>query len=372
MKVIIIGSGIVGATTAYYLSKNNVHVTLIDKDEPGRATDAAAGIICPWLAQRRNQAWYTLARKGARFYPELIANLLADGEANTGYDRVGAIQLYKTDQRLIATEERIRKRKETAPEIGEITLLNKQQTAARLPILENNTYEAIHISGAARIDGKLLRKSLINAAVKHGAKLIKGQAELVKDNNQAIAVKVDNNLIQGNYIVAANGAWMRNLFTPVGINLLVHPQKAQIIHLEVAENTDSWPVIMPPNNQYILPFADKKVIIGATHETKAGFDCRVTAGGVLEILSKATEIVPSFSQATLKNIKVGFRPFTPNSLPVFGYIPTTKNILAANGLGASGLTTGPFIGKQLAHIILDQQLDVNLSDYDITQIIERN
>src|SRR5690625_452225 len=102
MKVIIIGSGIVGATTAYYLSKNNVQVTLIDREDPGRATDAAAGIICPWLAQRRNQAWYTLARNGARFYPELVESLATDGEVNTGYDQVGAVKLHTIDRRLIA------------------------------------------------------------------------------------------------------------------------------------------------------------------------------------------------------------------------------------------------------------------------------
>src|SRR5690625_876331 len=106
MKVIIIGSGIVGATTAYYLAKNNIHVTLIDRNEPGRATDAAAGIICPWLAQRRNQAWYTLAQKGARFYPELVESLATDGEEDIGYDQVGAIQLHTVEQRLLAAEER--------------------------------------------------------------------------------------------------------------------------------------------------------------------------------------------------------------------------------------------------------------------------
>src|SRR5690625_971818 len=372
MKVIIIGSGIVGATAAYYLSKNNVQVTLIDRNEPGRATDAAAGIICPWLAQRRNQAWYTLARKGARFYPKLIEDLTEDGEHQTGYYRVGAIQLHTVEKRLIAAEERVRKRKIEAPEIGEISLLDEQQTAELLPFLKSNLYQAIHISGAARIDGKSLRKALINAAVKRGTKLINTQDHLVKHNNQKIAVEADGETLTGDYIIATNGAWMKELFSPVGIDLLVHPQKAQIIHLETIIETESLPVIMPPNNQYILPFANQKVIIGATHETKAGFDERITAGGVLEILSKAIEIVPNFSEATLKDIKVGFRPFTPNSLPVLGKVPNYQNVLLANGLGASGLTTGPFIGKQLTNIILKQSIDINLSDYDVTQIIENN
>src|SRR5699024_9322032 len=79
-KIIIIGGGIAGASSAYYLSKEGVDVTLIDRSDTGQATDAAAGIICPWLAQRRNKAWYRLVRMAAKMYPDLIKELEAAGE----------------------------------------------------------------------------------------------------------------------------------------------------------------------------------------------------------------------------------------------------------------------------------------------------
>ena len=68
-KVIVIGGGISGASAAYQLTKlsADVKVTIIDRKDPGQATDAAAGIICPWLSQRRNKAWYQLAKKGPVF-----------------------------------------------------------------------------------------------------------------------------------------------------------------------------------------------------------------------------------------------------------------------------------------------------------------
>lgn len=62
---IVIGAGILGASAAYHLAKAGAKVTVIDRKDPGQATDAAAGIICPWLSQRRNKAWYALA-KGER------------------------------------------------------------------------------------------------------------------------------------------------------------------------------------------------------------------------------------------------------------------------------------------------------------------
>lgn len=46
---IVVGGGILGASTAYHLAKAGVRVTLVDRQDLGQATDAAAGIICPWL-----------------------------------------------------------------------------------------------------------------------------------------------------------------------------------------------------------------------------------------------------------------------------------------------------------------------------------
>ena len=57
---IVIGSGILGASTAYHLAKSGAKVILVDRKDAGQATDAAAGIVCPWLTQRRNKAWYQL------------------------------------------------------------------------------------------------------------------------------------------------------------------------------------------------------------------------------------------------------------------------------------------------------------------------
>jgi D-amino-acid dehydrogenase len=73
-KIIVIGAGILGASTAYHLAKSGAEVIIVDRHDRGQATYAAAGIVCPWLSQRRNKAWYQLAIGGARYYPDLIAS----------------------------------------------------------------------------------------------------------------------------------------------------------------------------------------------------------------------------------------------------------------------------------------------------------
>lgn len=369
-KIIVIGAGILGATTAYKLAKLGADVTIIDRNDEGQATGAAAGIICPWLAKRRNKAWYQLARNGARIYPELIDELTKDGEIETGYKRVGLLSLHTDESRLLDTEQRVLKRREDAPEIGNITLLDKQKTHELFPLVDEK-YQSIHVSGAARVDGAALQGALLRSAKKHGATMIHGDAKLVHTKDQITGVTIDGEIITADQVILATGAWMGELLTPLGIHANIYPQKAQIIHLELPEvETNEWPVIMPPNNQYILPADDHKIIIGATHESKAGFDNRVTVAGVHEILTKALEVAPHLDQATLVETKVGFRPFTSGSLPVIGRLPHFKGLLLANGLGASGLTMGPYIGTQLAKMALDIEPDIDLNDYDIASIIQ--
>lgn len=369
-KIIVIGAGIVGASTAYHLTKLGAEVIVIDRQESFQATNASAGIIAPWVTQRKNKAWYFLARSGAKFYPELIRELEKDGQLKTGYKKVGSINLFTKHEKVLNAKERLLKRRVEAPEIGDITVLQPDEVRSEFPLIEDD-YFAIHLSGAARVDGRALKTSLIQAAKNNGAKIIHGNAQLLFKNNHVIGVNVNKQTIETDAIIAATGAWMRELFEPLRIPLNIFPQKGQIIHLELPETeVTNWPVIKPPNDQYILSLDNNRIIIGATRESNSGFDSRITAGGVHKVLSSALQYVPRLSHATIVETRVGFRPFTPNSLPVIGSIPNIKGLYLANGLGASGLTTGPFIGLQLAKLALDEKLDIELSDYDVTQIIK--
>ncbi|MEC3035051.1 FAD-dependent oxidoreductase, partial [Bacillus thuringiensis] len=187
---IVVGSGILGASTAYHLAKAGANVTIVDRQQLGQATDAGAGIVCPWLSQRRNKAWYKIVKGGARYYSS-FQQLEEDGETDTGYNRVGAISLHTDEKKLDQMEERAYKRREDAPEIGEITRLSAEETKKLFPALSDE-YSSVHISGAARVNGRLLRNALISAAKKHGATFIKGDAILVREGNHITGVTVND------------------------------------------------------------------------------------------------------------------------------------------------------------------------------------
>ncbi|ENQ3105268.1 D-amino acid dehydrogenase small subunit [Bacillus sp. 491mf] len=368
---IVVGAGILGTSTAYHLAKEGARVTLVDRQDLGQATDAAAGIVCPWLSQRRNKAWYQMAKGGARYYASLIEQLEADGETDTGYKRVGAISLHTEEKKLDQMEERAYKRRDDAPEIGEITRLSPAETKELFPPLSVE-YSAVYISGAARVNGRALRQALVNAAKKHGAVYMKGNASLVHEDNRVIGIEVNGETLTADQVIITAGAWANELLQPLGVNFLVTFQKAQIVHLHVPDvNTDNWPVVMPPNDQYILAFEGGRVVVGATHENDTGFDYRVTAGGLHEVFDKALSVAPGLSNSTMMETRVGYRPFTPGFLPVIGELPNFEGILVANGLGASGLTAGPFLGSELAKLALGEPTELDLSYYDVAGAIEQ-
>jgi D-amino-acid dehydrogenase len=364
-KIVVIGAGILGASTAYHLAQSDAQVTLVDRMDSGQATDAAAGIVCPWLSQRRNKAWYQLAKGGAKYYPELIAQLEADGEKETGYQQVGAISLHSDMNKLEQMAERSRKRREDAPEIGEITILSPAETKRLFPPLAEE-YGSVHVSGGARVNGRALRESLIRASIKHGVTFLNGNASLVMEGTHVVGIKMEDQTYWADQVIVTAGAWSNELLQPLGIHFLVKPQKAQIIHLELPEtDTSHWPVVIPPQNHYILTFENGRVVVGSTHENEAGFDSRVTAGGIQDILSKALEVAPGLSECTYLETRVGFRPFTPGFLPIIGALPHYQGIYLANGLGASGLTSGPYLGAELAKLVLGKSIEIDPSRYDV-------
>ena len=364
-KIIVIGGGILGASTAYHLAKKGAEVTIVDRKDKGQATDAAAGIICPWLSQRRNKAWYALAKAGARYYPSLIEELKKDGETKTGYSKVGAICLHTDQKKLDQMVERALVRRQEAPEIGEITLLNPQETKSLFPLVDEK-FASVHVSGGARVDGRELRDSLLRASQKNGAILIHEHADLLFDKKKVVGVRVGDENLYGDTVIVCAGAWAHPLLSPLGVDLKINFQKAQIVHLEHPdENTDQWPVVMPPGTLYLLAFGENRIVAGSTHEDTEVYDTRITAGGLQELFNKSFETAPCLNKGTFLEARVGFRPFTPGFLPIIGALPGWEGIFVANGLGSSGLTVGPYLGAELANLALGLPLDINLDHYSV-------
>ena len=365
MRLIVVGSGIVGAACAYTASSLGAEVVLVDAASPGRATAAGAGIICPWSSQVDDPVWYSFSCAAAREYPLLVGRLDDQGETEVGYRQVGALILTSTGEHQEQALQRILARRSKAPEIGDVQALTSAEAQRLFPPLGPGP-AAVYIGGAARVDGRLLAAALVRAAASQGAAVRAGRAQLECRSGRAAGVTIEGQLIEADAVVAATGAWTRAFLEPAGLTVAVTAQRGQIVHISLGSaDTSHWPVILPGGSgHYMLAFDDSRVVAGATRETGSGFDYRVTPGGLAEVLGQALAVAPGLASGTYLETRVGFRPVGPDLRPLLGPVPGLDGLVVATGLGASGLTMGPYAGALAARTAMGLPPGVDLSLFD--------
>jgi len=354
-RIVVVGGGIVAASAAYHLAREGASVITVEAEFPGPATGAGAGIICPW-GDHGNEACYQLAADGARYYPELLAMLAGDGEADTSYARVGALCVADETAPLQAIEKLLLSRRSARPEIGDVRLVEPGEPKRAFPPLAAGL-RGLWISGGARVDGRSIRDCLMRAAERHGAQRLRGAAVLESEG-----VRVDGEHISADAVVVAAGAWTAQVCAPLGIKLPIGPQRGQIIHVGLpGADTAGWPVILPPEDPYLLGFPGGRVVFGATREN-AGYDYRATVGGVGAMLAAAAAIAPGLTEATLLEVRIGFRPATADGRPLLG--KAADGVIIAAGNGPEGLTAGPWTGRAAAAVALGQQPEIDVAPFD--------
>lgn len=358
-NVVVIGGGVVGSAAAYRLARDGVPVTLVDRADPGHATAAGAGIIAPATSLAQPAAFYPLAFAAVAHYADLLAQLGEDGEPDTGYEVVGGLFIATSDAEEVRLADmwRLLERRggEGAPNIGALARLGPAEARALFPAL-GQVRGGIHLTGAARVDGRRLRAAVQRAAQKRGATLLRGDAALVRAGERVTHVVVDGRSLPVGAAIIAGGAWSAALGASVGVALPVYPQRGQILHLELRDaETGAWPIVLGFHAHYLLTFPRSRVVAGATREDEAGYDHRVTAGGAHEALGEALRVAPGLADATLREVRVGFRPASPDRLPLLGRAPDLRNVYVATGHGASGLQLGPYSGAVVAEVLRGQE-----------------
>ncbi|WP_046468319.1 NAD(P)/FAD-dependent oxidoreductase [Allosalinactinospora lopnorensis] len=365
MRVIVIGGGIVGASAAFHLAKRGVSTILVDRAHPGQATAAGAGIVFPWpFPWAAPQVW-EFELRAADHYPALMAELAEDGEA-TGYEAVGGISVSAdaatADQEFELVKELAAQRGFGG--IGRVERLAPGEPAERFPLLPPS-HQGVSMAGMARVDGRQVCDALRNAAEKRGLRYLQAEAELVGDGHRITGVRAGGQEYRADSVIVAAGAWSARLLAPFGVQIPVFPVRGQITHFALPErSTRDWPCVrIGERDYYMLAFPPNRIVAGATREPEAGFDYRVTGGGLQQVLTEAIDITPALAEATVLETRVGFRPGSRDSLPILGGVEPLPGVLVATGLGAEGLTFGPYQGAVAARLALGETAEIDLRPF---------
>lgn len=365
--VIVVGSGVVGAGAAYELARAGVRVTVVEAGHDGPATAAGAGIVAPGISLGMPEPYAALSYAAAANYPPLLAALAEDGQETGWYAVCGALfvaadaaEAARLDEVQTAFEARARA---GVPNMGAVTRLDGSAARSLFPPLAALP-GAIHVAGAARLDGRALRLALLGAAERHGARRLGGRAEPEVRDGRVVGVRVSGDAHFGDAVILAGGAWSAAFARAAGVRLDVHPQRGQILHVRMpAVRTDAWPVLVGLHSHYMVAFPDHRLVAGATREDEPGFDVRVTAAGMAEVLGELLRLAPGAADATFVEFRVGLRPATPDHLPVLGPAPGAPGLYLATGHGANGLTAGAYSGLLVARQAMGRDLDLDLEVY---------
>ena len=312
---------------------------------PGTATIAAAGIIAPWLSKRRNKKWYKLARLGAEYLAKLAQQNKMPLDV---YNPAGVVYTRDSQEKINELQFLYQKRLSDAPLMGEAKVIDNQELRHIFPFIESND-SGFYVPGGARIDG-LKFINFLNHKNSQVQRLHE-VAHLKKDNNQILV-----NDEEFDQVVVAAGAWSGKVVELLGVNLKVRAQKGQLIEVTLPnqqKTTEQMPVLMPEGERDFIPTADGKLLIGATHENDEGFDLTVSPTIEADLLASGQRLITDLNKADIKQVRVGTRAYTDDFAPFFGYLPGYQNVLVASGLGSSGLTTGPMIGKLLVDLLMN-------------------
>lgn len=361
-KVAIVGAGIVGATAAYYLSKEtDIEVTVFDHGH-GQATKAAAGIISPWFSKRRNKAWYKMARLGADFYVDLLADLEKSGQEIDFYQRSGVFLLKKDESKLEELYDLALQRREESPLIGKLAILDQESASKLFPGLKGFE-RLLYASGGARVDGQLLVSRLLEASQ---VKVIKKEVSL---KSLSSGYQIDNQMFD--QVILSTGAWLGHILEPLGYEVDVRPQKGQLRDYQVPQDMGADPVVMPEGEWDLIPFPGGKLSLGATHENDMGFDLTVDENLLDQMVVAASPFYPALAEAISSGERVGIRAYTSDFSPFFGKVPALSGVYTASGLGSSGLTTGPIIGYHLAQMLQGRSGVLDPADYPTERYIKK-
>lgn len=364
---IVVGGGIVGMASAYYLVRSGARTLLIDRGDTGRATDAGAGILAPETVSRDSEDWVNFAIPAVQLYQPLVKELGAAGAEDTGYSICGQLTLAISedeDEAYRDAEKRVfeRQQRRGTPSDADLYRVDSEQARAFFPAL-GDIRGGFYFRNGARVDGRKMAAALRHAALQKGLEIRNAGVErLLIEGNTVVGVVVDGGAIHAGAVAITGGAWSEPFSLQLGLHVPIAPQRGQIIHLSLpGVDTSTWPVINCFRGHYMVPWPDSRVVVGATRENGVGFEPRTTVAGINSVLSEALRVAPGLADASIREIRVGLRPFLPDGLPVLGAVPNFERVFVGFGHGPTGLQLGPFSGKIIADLIGKRPIEADLS-----------
>ncbi len=411
MTVTVIGGGIVGLSSAYYLREQGCEVTVIDKsDFLNNCSYGNAGYICPshfvplatpgivqqglkWMWNSRSPFYvqprldWSLIKWGLKFMqvatPEkveeaaiplrdiaiLSKKMYEEWTTIPGfefaYERKGLLEIFQTD----AGKEKCEHLLEKAHELGlsDTVLLNYDQLQALEPQTKINAKGALFFKCDAHLFPDKLMAGLYEILLAKGVRFVKNQEVngFEKKGKQITGVKTDTDFYKTDAVVMATGSWSRELAAKLDLDILLMPGRGYSVTLENSPYRLNHPAVLVEGRAALTPMDGNKIRFGGTMEitsTKTPPRLKRVEG----LLQAVKGFFPEFDipMPTVDKIWYGFRPCSADGLPYLGKSYKWDNLVMATGHSMIGMSLGAGTGKLVSELVLNKPASMDIRPFD--------
>ncbi|TVR63694.1 MAG: glycine oxidase ThiO [Gemmatimonadales bacterium] len=361
--LVVVGAGVIGLAVARAARANHLSVLVLERGSAGRgASWAAAGMLSPLGEALEPGPFLRFGLRSLDLWSDFARGLEDETGEGVEYRECGKLRLALSPQE----EGRLRRRLAWAREHRvPARWLDAHEVMAHHPGLAPGLRGALLLERDFRVDNRRLVQALRIACVSRGVELREGceVTSLLTGNGRAHGVRLSTGqrLEAGRVLVAA-GAWSGRI-GGLPHPLPVRPIRGEMAALRPASRGDEPSVhrgghgsggpVLESERLYLVPRDDGRLLVGAT-ETDAGFEAGPTVGGIRHILSEAVAMLPALATATVEEVWSGFRPGSPDGMPILGPVPGVGDLFVATGHYRNGILLTPATAEGLGALVSGQ------------------
>lgn len=359
--VVIVGGGIIGCAIGYELARAGGRVTIVERRHLAQeASWASAGLISPPKRTAHGDAQAHLETRSFMRYPSLLAELHELTGIDVEHNQAGRLSVALNAEEEATLREFIPWQRDLG---FTVEWLDGDEARQRVPALTPAVRGAAWCAAASGVRAALLTRALARAAEHYGATIVQESPVIgfLADGARVTGVQTGNGPIHADETIIATGAWTAELGALLDLALPTRPVRGQILAL--ADVAPPLAHAVAGAGGFLIPRADGTVIAAATVE-EAGFDTRVTPGGLGWLSALIGTLAPAYAAARIGDTWAGLRPATADDRPLIGRAPGYAGLWVAAGHMRDGVLWAPITGELMAASILRGTPDPDLAPYD--------
>lgn len=345
--VIIAGGGLIGRACAASLSGRGASVLILEQSSPGEASAASAGMLAPSIERAEGSA-HELGVAARDRYPSYIDWLRERTGIAVPLNRLGILQVAVTPAGV--------KGLKRSPNPGS-QWLDHAELVAEEPAL-SHALGAMYSPHDGCVDNVKLLEAL-DALLALSPLVRRAQARVTTVSATADSATVTDEAgarHEAGHVVIAAGAWSSRI-EGARYAAAVEPVRGQLISYDAAPCRHT---LYGPRGHLVPRGAG--TIAGSTTE-RVGFTHGTTQEGIAKVRSAAEEICPALAAARVSRAWSGFRPVTPDLLPIIGPDPDAPRIIYATGHSRNGILLAPLTADLVADMVFEAVLNFDLEQY---------